>query len=268
MPFLNSFSRYYCAPTCVLHIFFFTFAFRLKRNTNVSTFFRNIKRALRLYQRQAKDAFSREHFARQRQHPSVAQRSVSVEQPFTASATLQAKRHNLALAARRISAYVVMPGEVFSFWRVVGNPNTSAFQASRGLRAGKVEIERGGGLCQISGILHHLALLAGLPVMERHSHSLDLYTEQTRFCPLGSDATVSYGYLDLRFRNTLSAPIWFAFDVGEATFRATLHCAADFKPHTIVFRRTEETPYRLAAEAYDETTGQVLCRSTYKRVKA
>ncbi|HTP30232.1 MAG TPA: VanW family protein, partial [Anaeromyxobacteraceae bacterium] len=46
---------------------------------------------------------------------------------------------------------------------------------------------------------------------ERHSHSIDLYTDSTRFAPLGADATVAYGRKDLRFENTLTGLVSFGF---------------------------------------------------------
>jgi vancomycin resistance protein VanW len=57
------------------------------------------------------------------------------------------------------------------------------------------------------GILYYLSLQAGLKPLERYPHSTDIYTDETRFTPLGSDATVVYGYKDFRFVNTLSQRI-------------------------------------------------------------
>ena len=48
----------------------------------------------------------------------------------------------------------------------------------------------GGGSCQLSGILYYLMLQAGLEAIERFPHSADIYTDETRFTLLGSDATV------------------------------------------------------------------------------
>lgn len=229
--------------------------------------YRIIKRQLRLLQRMVQDACSHTRFARAGRTMPAGNNHLELSQPFTASATLQAKRHNLALAARRIERVTILPGETFSFWHAVGNPNTHEFAASRGLRNGKVEIERGGGLCQISGIMHHLALIAGLQVTERHSHSVDLYTEETRFCPLGSDATVSYGYRDLRFVNNTDGTLWFTFDVGEDTFRATLHTSAGALPcRNILFEREKTSDGHLHARAIDADTREVLCSSHYVRL--
>jgi vancomycin resistance protein VanW len=53
----------------------------------------------------------------------------------------------------------------------------------------------------LSGLLYHLALVGGLEIVERHAHSVDIYREHERYTPLGADATVVWGFKDLRLRN-------------------------------------------------------------------
>lgn len=217
--------------------------------------------------RKLKDALSHYKFCRERSALSCQYRySIGLEQPFTASATLDEKKHNLRLAACHIRRYVVMPGEVFSFWRTVGNPNTREFACSRSIRGGVLQLERGGGLCQASGIIHHLALMAGLEVVERHNHSKDLYTDATRFCPLGSDATVAYGYRDLRVRNTTQTPIVFDLQVCDDHFEAYLRSVEPIAEHEIRFEQKEEADGTLTASAIDVTTGMTLCTSHYEKL--
>lgn len=212
----------------------------------------------------ARDAFGPWRFARRGN--SVLAPQFSVTQPFTPSETLEKKKFNLRQAARHIGGYRVAPGEVFSFWRIVGNPNTRRWQASRSIVAGKLQIERGGGLCQASGIIYHLSLVAGLTILERHSHSADLYTEQTRFCPLGSDATVAYGYKDLRVLNNTDGTIAFDLRVEEDRFVATLLSDVPIEKHEITFEREDLDDGRLSAVTIDRTTGLTLATSIYTRL--
>ena len=53
----------------------------------------------------------------------------------------------------------------------------------------------------MSGLIYYVSLMAGLEVLERHPHSRDIYDDQTRYAPLGADATVAYGFKDLRVLN-------------------------------------------------------------------
>ena len=225
-----------------------------------------LKRWVHVVARSLRDALSRQQFCKKRPAYFMPY-NIQVKQPFTASATLEQKKQNLRLAAERIYRFVVMPGEVFSFWRTVGNPNTKAFAASRGIRGGVLQLERGGGLCQASGIIHHLSLLAGLEVVERYNHSKDLYTEETRFCPLGSDATVAYGYRDLRVRNTTASPLRFELQVHDDHFEGWLTSMKPLEPRDIVFERTDRSDGILTARVIDRATGRIVSESEYERLE-
>lgn len=126
------------------------------------------------------------------------------------------KIHNLTLAAQSINDLTIAPQQIFSLWTLIGAPTQSrGYLPGRSLVNQQLQAEYGGGLCQLSGLLYHLAITAGLTILERHAHSVDLYTDETRFAPLGSDATVVYGYKDFRFCNSLEQPICVRILVGD-----------------------------------------------------
>ena len=77
---------------------------------------------------------------------------------------------------------------------------------------------------------------AALSIRERHAHSIDIYTDASRFAPLGSDATVFYGYKDLRFENNLAAPLAFRFEIGDDAMTAFLCSPLDFEARKIEFQ--------------------------------
>lgn len=157
--------------------------------------------------------------------------TIDISQPFKPSPTLDNKKHNLREAASRINNIVIYPNEIFSFWHIVGNPNNKKrFQEGRSIHHGCQGLDIGGGLCQASGIIHHLALLAGLSVEERYNHSVDLYTDETRFAPLGTDATVFYGFKDLRICNNKSFPISFKLDITDTDIHARLLSSEHIDP--------------------------------------
>ncbi len=113
------------------------------------------------------------------------------------------RNFNLALAARKLCGTVVPAGGVFSF-------NAALGQASRenGFHQGHVFIgDRivpgyGGGVCQVASTVYNAARRAGLPIVERHQHGLTVPYLQP-----GEDATIAYGYLDLRIRNDTGEPL-------------------------------------------------------------
>lgn len=113
------------------------------------------------------------------------------------------QRFNAARAARAIDGVTVAPGQIFSFNRTV-----RGWSADQGFRKAPVSYDGvlvddyGGGVCQTSTTLYNAALLAGLPILERHAH-----TFAPSYAPPGRDAAVAYAGVDLRFRNTSSVPL-------------------------------------------------------------
>ncbi|MBW4577483.1 MAG: VanW family protein [Aphanothece sp. CMT-3BRIN-NPC111] len=151
------------------------------------------------------------------------QERITIFQALMPTTYSENKKHNLALAIKRIQDVAINPGEIFSFWYLVGEPDRAkGYLEGRSLVDNQLKAELGGGLCQLSGIIYFLALKAGLVILERHSHSHDIYTESTRFTPLGSDATIVYGYKDIRFLNNLEVPVCFRFTIKEHEISAAL----------------------------------------------
>jgi vancomycin resistance protein VanW len=161
----------------------------------------------------------------------------SVTQELKATAYSENKRHNLGLAIALIEPVVVAPGEVFSFWHLVGEPGVNqGFQEGRALVNDKLQPVVGGGLCQLSGLVYMLALQAGLNILERHAHSQDIYTDETRFTPLGSDATVVYGYKDLRFENNLDVAVQFRFVMERSHITAAVWAPENLACYDVDYR--------------------------------
>ena len=116
----------------------------------------------------------------------------AAEFPLTAG-----KVQNLRAACQRLDGVEIPAGEIFSFWKQLGRTTRGAgFTEGRELRSGCLVPNLGGGLCQLSGLLHSAALHAGLDVVERHAHSRSL--PGTPLTP-ELDATVFWNYVDLRF---------------------------------------------------------------------
>ncbi|WP_410747541.1 VanW family protein, partial [Clostridium neonatale] len=111
---------------------------------------------------------------------------------------------NIELATKSINGTILMPGEVFSFNDVVGDRSVERGYQEAGTYVGnKVEPGIGGGICQVSSALYRAAMRANIRSTERTNHSMVVgYMEP------GLDATVAYGYLDYKFKNTYDFPIY------------------------------------------------------------
>lgn len=165
-----------------------------------------------------KDVLSSRYFSfvKINANPVSLPRQLSMSQPIRKNDYSENKKHNLRLAIQQIENIEILPQQIFSYWHLIPSPTPqNGFKKGRNLVGNKLDLDFGGGLCQLSGIMYYLVLEAGLDILERHPHSLDIYTEASRYTPIGSDATVVYGHKDLRFLNNFDFPISFQFEVLE-----------------------------------------------------
>ncbi len=110
---------------------------------------------------------------------------------------------NVTLAANKINGMIMNPGDVFSFNQVVGERTVKAgFKEAIIYSANGQEEGLGGGICQVSSTLYGAVLYADLDVVERKNHK---YT--VSYAKSGMDATVAFGAIDFRFKNSEKNPI-------------------------------------------------------------
>lgn len=113
------------------------------------------------------------------------------------------RSQNLAIAAGKIDGTVLMPGEEFSFNQIVGKRTIQeGYKDAKIYQDGKVVDGLAGGICQISSTLYNAVLQANLEIIERRNHSFT-----TSYVQAGKDATVVYGAIDFKFKNTRTYPV-------------------------------------------------------------
>jgi vancomycin resistance protein YoaR len=130
-----------------------------------------------------------------------------------------AKRtHNMRRAIQALNGKTIPPGGVFSLNRAVGLRTQQ-----RGYRTAIIFEERkktfgiGGGVSQVTGTLFNAALLAGLPIVQYHTHSRPVH-----YLPMGRDATVSWGHFDMQFKNNTPTPLKIVYRMKKRTITAVL----------------------------------------------
>ena len=227
---------------------------------------KTIRQQIRQYQRKMADQRNgyTQRFARPRLSHTSMPHSIPLVQEIKSSYLYENKIANIKRSSEEISKVVIFPNEIFSFWATIGSPNAqNGYLKGRNIIAGKLGEDYGGGLCQVSSMLYHLALQAGMTVLERHNHSIDIYTPETRFTPLGSDATVAYGYKDLRLLNPFPFALRFDLQVIGHQFHAALWSEKPVPHHKIVFKVTEQDQ-QLEVLAINEA-GVIVGRSCYFR---
>ena len=138
------------------------------------------------------------------------------------------KETNVRVAASRLDGLLIDPGRVLSFHRMVGWPSTwRGFAIGLELHDGEMAEGIGGGACQVANLLYYLALCAGMTIVERHRHSLDLFPDSDRRVPFGCGATVFYNWADLRFANPLDTPVALRLGIADGQLVGELRAPAD-----------------------------------------
>jgi len=181
------------------------------------------------------------------------------------------KAVNLSLSAPKVNGILIRPGEVFSFWQLVGSTS-----AAKGYKEG-VTISNaqtapgiGGGLCQFTNLIHWMVLHTPLKIVEHHHHDqLDLFPDFNRQVPFGTGTSIVYNYLDYRFKNDSEITYQLLVHVtdthlcGELRASKELPVKYHIKAENEHFIRQDGQVYRkgqIYRSCVDKKTGQVLSR--------
>jgi hypothetical protein len=144
---------------------------------------------------------------------------------------------NIGLAAKKINGTVLRPGDTFSLNGIVGERTPeNGFVKGYIIGAGNELVEDyGGAVSTITTATWHTAFYAGMTRIEQRAHGFWI----SRYTP-GLEATVSWGSLDLKFRN--DTPHGVLVTAGTTSDSVTItmwstkywDIAAEFGPRTNV----------------------------------
>lgn len=155
---------------------------------------------------------------------------------------------NLILASNKINGTVLMPGETFSYNKVVGARTIEAgYKEAPIYVEGRVENGLGGGICQIASTLYNAVLYSNLEIVSRSNHQF-----VPSYVPASRDATVVYGAIDFQFKNNRNYPIKITCSVanGIANFKIWGLKTDDDYDVEITNRVTKTTSNAIYSEAY------------------
>lgn len=124
---------------------------------------------------------------------------------FETNYDLENKSHekNIEIILRNLNNRIILKGEYFSFNATVGERKIErGFKEGPIVVRGKVTQGLAGGICQVTSTLYNAILLSNLKVIERKKHP-----KAQEYVPIGRDATVYFGLIDLVFKNNRKSPI-------------------------------------------------------------
>ena len=186
------------------------------------------------------------------------------------SASNKDRTTNLKLAAGKINGTVLMPGETFSYNTVVGERTIEAgYKEAAMYQDGKVVDGLGGGICQISTTLYNAALYANLEIVDRSNHMfIPSYSDA------GRDATVVYGAIDFKFKNSRNYPVKIMFSVSGGVAKCEIYGLKENPDYDVeitskITQRTstsiKSVTYKTVRQNGQVISSEIINRDTYKR---
>ena len=139
------------------------------------------------------------------------------------------RTNNLKLACEAIDGTILLPGDTFSFNKVVGERTAEKGykEAIAYVNGGLSKPEVGGGVCQVASSIYYAVLQADLKTIEREPH---MYLVD--YVPSGMDTTIYWGYLDYKFENSSPYPIKIEASVHDGQVHIILR-GTEWKDYTV-----------------------------------
>jgi len=147
---------------------------------------------------------------------------VSVISEYTTEYTTGAteRNNNIHLAADLIDNSIVEGnGGVWSFNETAGECNEEkGFQSAGSIVGGEATDEIGGGICQVGTTVFNAVYELGMPIEERHNHSMYISSY-----PAGRDAAISWPDLDLRWKNDTTSDMLLTTSYTDGSLTVSIY---------------------------------------------
>ena len=240
-----------------------------------------------ILKRHLQDFLHKVRFAQERTKeslPAVVYRHNSLIRRRLGNVNMQLQENkavNLALAVKHIDGLLIRPGETFSVWKLLGRTTASkGYKEGLTITHGKPSQGIGGGMCQLSNLIHWMVLHSDLTITEHHHHdALDLFPDHGRQIPFGTGTSISYNYIDYRVKNntqnTYQLRLWTDDEYLCGELRATNSLLHTFHIHAEgeYFSREDGVVYRngkVYRDTFDRNTGECtdhqLIRTNHAKV--
>lgn len=216
-------------------------------------------------------------FAKERKNdslPTMVYRHASLIRRRLGNVNMQLQENkatNLALAVKCIDGILIRPGETFSIWKMIGRTSKrKGYKEGLTITKGEPAQGIGGGLCQLSNLIHWMVLHSDLTITEHHHHDgLDLFPDFGRQIPFGTGTSISYNYIDYRVKNetqnTYQLRLWTDDEYLHGELRAVAPLPHTFHIHAEneFFSREKGIVYRngeVYRDVIDTVSGKCIDR--------
>lgn len=139
------------------------------------------------------------------------------------------RSQNIVRASDSINGVFLREGEIFSLNNRLGpRLAETGYLIAPVIMQNRISQGIGGGICQVASTLYNAVLQADLKVLERHPH-----TRPVNYISPGLDATISGDYLDLKFMNNSSAPVYISSEAAKGNLTVRIFGSGSITGHTI-----------------------------------
>lgn len=192
---------------------------------------------------------------------------------------------NLKIACKQLNFITIQPGEIFSYWKLIGKPSKyKGYVQGMILKNGSFEAGVGGGLCQLSNLIFWMTIHTPLTVIERHRHGYDVFPDSNRTQPFGSGATCFYPHGDLMIQNNtndtyqliltvsdeflegewrVSAPPVYSYQIVERNHEMRGEYWGGYSRHNALYQQKYSLKHELMGEALIVKNDAVMMYSPF-----
>lgn len=166
---------------------------------------------------------------------------------------------NLRKACGMLDGLVLQPGQELSYNEALG-PRTKelGWLPAPAYSGTKLVDSPGGGICQVSSTLYLASVYSELTIVERRNHGYPV-----SYIPLGMDATVSWGFADLKIRNDSSMPVKIQAEESDGYVRISI-LGTETRDYNVEMSYTVGGRYvRTYMSKIDKETGEVISKEPY-----
>lgn len=166
---------------------------------------------------------------------------------------------NLRKACELLDGLVLQPGQELSYNEALG-PRTKelGWLPAPAYSGTKLVDSPGGGICQVSSTLYLASVYSELTIVERRNHGYPV-----SYIPLGMDATVSWGFADLKIRNDSPMPVKIQAEESDGYVRISI-LGTETRDYNVEMSYTVGGRYvRTYMSKIDKETGEVISKEPY-----
>ena len=169
------------------------------------------------------------------------------------------RNSNLRKACSLLDGIILQPGQELSYNKTLGErTKANGWLPAPAYSGTKLVDSPGGGICQVSSTLYLASVYAELTILERTNHGYPV-----SYIPLGMDATVSWGFTDLKLRNDSPMPVKIHAEESDGCVRVSI-LGTETRNYDIEMSYTVGGRYvRTYMRKIDKATGAEISKEPY-----